>query len=333
MRAIPVSFRVIAWLAMTCLTVWSWSVAQPVHDSNWSALHVSLEKGQTYRTVGSRRATLDIYRSTQTSNSPRQRLRPAVIAVHGGSWNGGSMIAYRYDSQKIVIRLAQQGVVVFAIDYRLSRPGSPSWPEVVDDLRAAVRWVRARSAEFGVDPTRIAVMGQSAGGHLAALLGTLPDLRDGEGVSSRVQAVVSFYAPYDLAGLMISRRLAHEPVRNLLGNTASPLFDRASEASPIQHVTKDDPPMLLIHGSDDAWVPLAQSVRMAAALATAGVAHRLIVVEGARHGFETLLESPARRDLLPEILAFLESVWNISSVAAATDSRSEGGTTAIRDFE
>ena len=108
------------------------------------------------------------------------------------------MTAFRYDSRNAVVRLAQRGMVVFAIDYRLARPGSPSWPAVVDDLREAVRWVRRHSGEFGVDPGRIAVMGQSSGGHLASLLATLPDEPGPDGVSSRVQAVVSFYGPSDL---------------------------------------------------------------------------------------------------------------------------------------
>jgi acetyl esterase/lipase len=221
--------------------------------------------------------------------------------------------------------LAQQGLAVFAVDYRLARPGSPGWPAALGDLRAAVRWVRRHSEEFGIDPARIAIMGQSAGGHLAALIGTAPEERGPDGVTSRVQAVVSFYGPCDLTGLMTARRLTHEPVRVFLGDAASAPADHAVAASPVHHVTNDDPPVLLLHGSDDAWVPLGQSVRMAAALASAGVPHRLIVVEAARHGFEALVEYPQRRDLLPEILAFLETAWNISSVASRPNSSVDGG--------
>ena len=153
----------------------------------------------------------------------------------------------------------------------LPRPGSPGWPDAIDDIREAVRWVRRHCREFDVDPGRIAVMGQSSGGHLASLLATLPEAKASDGVSSKVQAVVNFYGPSDLVGLMSFRRLAHEPARAFLGEAAAELTDRAIQASPLKHVTADAPPMLLIHGDDDAWVPVDQSVRMANALDRVGI--------------------------------------------------------------
>jgi acetyl esterase/lipase len=299
------------WLGLVCLTVWAWRTPPIADRPDWEALGVSLTEGRVYRTSDARELTLDVYRPVPTLNaSGADRPRPAVLAIHGGSWNGGSMSAYRYDAQNAAVRLAQHGMVVFAIDYRLARPGSPSWPAVVDDLREAVRWVRRHSREFRVDPDRIAAMGQSSGGLLALLLATCPEEKGPDGVSSRVQAVVTFYAPSDLPGLLRSRHLAHEPARAFLGGSDSGLSGRAAEASPIEHVTPDDPPTLLIHGTDDAWVPLDQSMRMSEALDRAGVPIRLIVVNGARHGFECQLEEPVNRDLLPEILAFLESAWS-----------------------
>jgi acetyl esterase/lipase len=312
MHTSPIRLHVIASLGVIALTVWAWRTPAIADRPDWGALGISLSEGRVYRTVGSRRLALDVYRPSNGSNaSGSERLRPAILAIHGGSWNGGSKTAYGYDPRNIVIRLAQRGLVVFAIDYRLARPGSPTWPAVLDDLREAVRWLRRHSDEFGIDSGRIAVMGQSSGGHLASLLATLPEEKGPDGVSSRVQAVVSFYAPSDLAGLMSARHLTHEPARAFLGDAASGPSDRALEASPIEHVTPDDPPMLLIHGTDDAWVPLDQSVRVAESLSRAGVPHRLIVVNEARHGFETMLKEPMDRDLLPEILAFLESVWKM----------------------
>ena len=310
MRTSLIGLHLISWLGVIAVSVWAWRTPPIADGPDWDALGVSLSEGRVYRTAGSRRETLDIYSPSKSSRgSGSERLRPAVLAIHGGSWNGGSTTAYRYDSQKVVVRLAQRGLVVFAINYRLARPGSPSWPVALDDLREAVRWLRRHSGEFGIDPGRIAVMGQSAGGHLASLLATLPGENGPDGVSPRVQAVVSFYGPSDLPALTTSRHLAHEPARLFLGDTASGPFDGAAEASPIEYVTPDDPAMLLIHGTDDAWVPLDQSVRMSKALDRAGVPHRLIVVDGARHGFETMLKEPTDRDLLPEILAFLERAW------------------------
>jgi acetyl esterase/lipase len=166
-------------------------------------------------------------------------------------------------------------------------------------------------------------MGASAGGHLAALLGTLPDgpvalegqrapapASPADAASARVQAVIDFYGPSDLAELSELRPKAGEAVALFLGGAPRDVPDRYASASPVRHVTGDDPAMLLIHGDGDLLVPLDQSRRLASALDAAGVPHRLIVVPGARHGFDLQVGS---RDLLPEILAFLESAWNVKS--------------------
>jgi acetyl esterase/lipase len=322
MRTIAIVSRLIVWIGVLSWTLWSWLAAPAIGQPDWNGLGVALIKGREYLAAGSQRTSLDIYLPDTHFDKPVSKQgRPAVLVIHGGSWIGGSAAAWRADPSEVVIRLAQQGLAVFAVDYRLARPGKPSWPAVVADLREAVRWVRRHSDEFGVDSGRIAVLGISAGAHLAALLGTQPEEQGPDGVSSRVQAVVSFYGPSDLARLMVARRLFHEPVRMFIGDGPSRSADLVAEASPISHVTHDDPPFLLFHGSDDHWVSLDQSVRMASTLAIAGVPHRLIVVPGARHGFGLTVEYPSHRDLLPEIVGFLESVWNISSVAAQKSRR------------
>jgi acetyl esterase/lipase len=248
----------------------------------------------------------------------RRRRRPAILAIHGGSWSGGSKRLFRADPRNpsLVIRLAQAGFVVVAVDYRLARPASPSWPGVLDDLRQAVRWMRLHAEEFDIDPDRIAALGQSSGAHLAALLGTCPDPADRDGVSSRVQAVIGFYGPSDLARLVSSRRLAQDPVRLLLGDTPDSFPRRADEASPLTYVSHDDPPFLLLHGTDDSWVPPEQSVRLAAKLREEGVKHRFILVAGVRHGFDVRSRDSRDRDKQPdldEILDFLRTVWNVGS--------------------
>jgi acetyl esterase/lipase len=239
----------------------------------------------------------------------RRHPRPAVIAIHGGSWMGGSARLYQLDPDNTIQRLARAGLVVVVPDYRLARPGNPSWPAVLDQMREVVRWVRRHAEELEVDPRRIAAMGQSAGGLLAALLGTVPDKPGDDGVSARVNAVIDFYGPSDLMRLVETRRLAHEPARVFLGPAADGRPVPFAGASPIEHVTRDAAPMLLLHGSDDAWVDPEQSARLAQALRRAGVRHQLIVVDGARHGFEAQVNTVPRRDLLPEILGFLKSVW------------------------
>jgi acetyl esterase/lipase len=267
-----------------------------------------------YRRDGDHRARLDIY---ARAGPVPARGRPAVLAIHGGGWRGGS----KHDYGPMAGALVEHGYVVVAVDYRLSRPGAPSWPANRDDLRAAVRWVRGHAAAYGVDPNRIAVMGASAGGHLAALIATCPEgpspgAAASPAISARVQAVIDFYGPSDLSALAAGSPHARPSLTLYLGGGPDAVPDRYEAASPARHVTPDTPPTLLIHGADDWLVPLDQSRRLAAALHAAGVHHRLIVVEGARHGFGFQVGS---RDLLPEVLAFLQSAWNASSGAGTID--------------
>ena len=225
--------------------------------------------------------------------------------------------------------LVEHGYVVVAADYRLSRPGAPSWPANIDDLRAGCPLLAGMPRTYSVDPDRIAVMGASAGGHLAALLATCPEgPSPGSGpgpaaadsapgspaISAQVQAVIDFYGPSDLPALAAESQYAGPSLALYLGGGPGDVPDRYVAASPARHVTRDTPPMLLIHGTDDWLVPLDQSRRLSAALAAKGVRNRLIVVDGTAHGFEFQV---GPRDLLPEILAFLQSAWNASSGGTA----------------
>ncbi len=187
----------------------------------------------------------------------------------------------------------------------------------LDDLREAVRWTRRQAHELGIDPDRIAVLGQSAGAHLAALLGMSHDPADN---LSHVQAVVDFYGPADLERLPLARfrRLAHDPVFLFLGRDTPDPSARARDASPIHRVRSDSAPMLLFHGTRDPWVPIEQSEELDKALQLAGVTHRLVRIEGAQHGFDAEVRDPEvtdprHRHLLREILDFLQGVWNAQS--------------------
>jgi acetyl esterase/lipase len=301
------------WGSIAGFTVWLWRGSAPV-PSLLSASAVRPVEATVSHEGGAPDTHLDVYVPPRDPAAPPDAplpLYPAVLAIHGGSWIGGSRLLYRFSPSDTVIRLAEHGFVVFATDYHLARPGAPTYAGVIDELRATVRWIRRHAHEFGVDPGRIAALGQSSGGHLASLLGTLPDEIGADGISSKVQAVVNFYGPSDLASVVQDRRLTHEPVRLFVGAASASSPEILKRASPISHVSADDAPMLLIHGSEDRWVFPEQSTRMAEALAAAGVGHRMILVAGARHGFEALVQTPEPRDLMPEILAFLANVWNV----------------------
>ncbi len=245
-----------------------------------------------YRHVGTRRAHLDIY-VPERVEAPREGL-PAILAIHGGGWRGGTKNGYGRE----VAALARHGYVVISVDYVLSSPGHPTWPENLDDVREAVRWVRRNAADYGVDPTRIVAMGASAGGHLASLLGTNAGSSD---IETRVQAVVNLYGPTDLVSLAGSPG-AVLPLTLYLGQPLAEIPDRYADASPIRHVSGDDAPTLLIHGETDDLVPVAQSVDLADRLKAVGVPAEVIVVRGVGHAFGFKV---AGRDLGPEIVAFL----------------------------
>jgi acetyl esterase/lipase len=314
-QRISIVARVGAWLVLTLGTAWVGGIAERAFHQAEIPSAVVARQDVVYRTADGHRLLLDIYLPPGDISSAEGGLgQPAILAIHGGSWIGGSRRLFRpslWNRHPTAIRLAESGFVVVAADYRLARPGTPSWPEALDDLREAVRWIRRHAPELGVDPRRIAALGQSAGGHLAALLGTFPAPDD----DARVEAVVDFYGPSDLERLPLQRvqRLPREPVHVFLSDHTAAPSAKAREASPVYHVHRESAPVLLIHGTSDSWVPLEQSEEFAKALRTAGVLHQWIRVDGARHGFDAEVEEPGHLDLLPAILAFLQTVWNVPS--------------------
>jgi acetyl esterase/lipase len=239
---------------------------------------------------------------------------PAVVFQHGGGWRLGNRHGPGpgFADPAPFELVAQAGIAVASIDYRLS--GEARWPAQLHDAKAAVRWLRARSAELGVDPVRIAAWGESAGGHLAELLGLTPDdaTLEGEvgltGPSSGVSAVVAWYAPSDLATVAADTGVdPADPatrVALLLGAPAPSVPELAAQASPITHVSPSAPPFLLLHGEDDRLIPCVQSVRLHTALVEAGVTAEILLYEGADHMW---LGSPdAASDALIRTVDFLK---------------------------
>jgi acetyl esterase/lipase len=245
-----------------------------------------------YTDPGNAPQVLDVYRPAGT---PPPGGWPVVLAIHGGGWRKFNKEEY---AAQVAPALLANGFAVVTPDYTLSTPQAPSWPAPFVQLQQAVRWVHANAIGLGLDPTRVAAMGESAGGHLALMLGTDP-----ADPSTRVQAVVDFFGPADLASLQAQSpgaRLAIDQMLGLEANNPAVLAD----ASPLHHVSPDDPPTLILQGTADTLVPPVQSETLASALTAAGVPNNLILVPGAGHGFGF---NPGHgRSLLPAVLSFLD---------------------------
>ncbi|MDX2037142.1 MAG: alpha/beta hydrolase [Isosphaeraceae bacterium] len=237
-----------------------------------------------YAKVGNRSLRLDLY-LPEKSEGPV----PVIVAIHGGAWLAGSK------EGAVGIREAARGYAVASVGYRLSREAI--FPAQIEDCKAAVRWLRAHAKEYGLDPTRIGVIGHSAGGHLASMLGTTAkasEFEKGEHLdqSSAVDAVCAMSGPSDLTamaahaipGATIDHDAADSPESRLIGGPVQENKEKAAKANPITYVTKAAPPFLLIHGDADPLVPSNQSERLRDALERAGAKVRLEIIPGAGHG-------------------------------------------------
>lgn len=240
-----------------------------------------VQRDVTYCIANGIELKMDIYFPSPLPNVPG----PATIYVHGGSWSGGDKT--RGEGTMEVPELTRRGYVVAAVNYRLAP--TYKFPAQIEDVKCAVRYLRANADLLNIDPNRIGAWGGSAGGHLVALLGlTNPSAgMEGNGgfdnVSSRVQAVVDFYGPADLTRADFAEN--HAAVyRGVFGVTSreDALLKRAS---PVTYVSKDGPPFLLVHGSEDKTVLPNQSEELYYRLTAAGVPASLIIVRNGGHGF------------------------------------------------
>jgi acetyl esterase/lipase len=197
-----------------------------------------------------------------------------VVLIHGGGWNRGDKSRFSCEAN----RLAQLGWDAFSINYRLDPPAR--FPAAVTDTLSAVRWIRAHAARFDLNPKKLAVLGSSAGGNLAALVAT-----DGHGArtkGSRVAAAVTWSAPMDLSTLARVRSFAGLTVQHYVGCAPTACPQLYKEGSPVDSVDHSDSPMLIANSATEL-IPLSQAKEMAKKLAGAHVAHRLMVIPGSRH--------------------------------------------------
>jgi len=261
-----------------------------------AAENVRVEKDVDY--LGpDRKEKADLYLPVDV---PKGRRCPGVVIIHGGGWSGGDKGQAR--EINIGTTLAQHGYVCMSINYVLATKDSTAvtWPQNLHDCKTAVRWLRKNAARLQLDPDHIGAIGGSAGGHLTAML-ALTEAKDGLDPKGpygefpcRIQAAVDLYGPADLlTWLDIS----------MFRKTRAEAPDLYRAASPATYADKNDPPLLIMHGTADKTVDVQQSKDFAAALAKAGTPHELVIVEGAPHTFHL---QPKQQDLRPLVLGFFD---------------------------
>jgi acetyl esterase/lipase len=216
---------------------------------------------------------------------------PVIVFFHGGAWQQGD----RSGGLPTLVTYVEGGEYAgITVGYRLT--GEAKWPAQIHDCKAAIRWIRGNALAYDLDPDRIGLTGGSAGGHLVALLGTSDasanlegDLGKYAGISTRARCVVDQYGPTEFLTLdQAPSQVKHDgpdtAVARLIGGAIHSRPDVARAASPITYVSPDDPPFLIIHGTNDPGVPYDQSVRFYHALQKAGVPTLFQTVEGGLHG-------------------------------------------------
>ncbi len=256
-------------------------VAVTMSISTLAVADINISKNVSYGSAGGQELLLDVY-SPETSLTTA----PAIIFIHGGGWSGGDKSSFT----KLATTAATAGVVAFSINYRLTKNGTNLYPAALDDSQRAVRWIRANAAKYNVNPTRIGAIGDSAGGHLVALLG-MRDTRDNSDVSlskfsSKVSCVVDMYGPTDFT-LPVSEAspIVLSILKGFLGKTQAEAPELYKDASPITWVSSKAAPFLIMHGTKDPLVPISQSEKLRDALEKAGVEVTYEAMPGDGHGF------------------------------------------------
>lgn len=270
-----------------CISVLVPAILAPVILAAGVAEHeFDMREKIVYSKVGDRELLLDAYVPKQ--DGPH----PAVLVVHGGAWRMGD----RSQLRGYANRLAKQGFVCFAIDYRLAP--EHKFPAQIEDCRAAVKFIRSHAGQYKADPNRLGAIGYSAGGHLVSLLGTTGEAASEKNgnVDLRIQAVAAGGAPTDFRWFPDNGKWAEY----WMGGDLDAFPDRFRDASSTAFVDKDDAPMFFFNGTQDELVPLTWTKQCHEALKNCGVKTELFTIEGASH-----MQAAANPEAIEKAVEFL----------------------------
>ena len=247
---------------------------------------IRVERDLTFATIGTRELRLDLFLPEKHEGK-----LPVVVWIFGGAF----MQNNRLRQEGGAAWLAAKGYAVAAIEHRLS--SDAHFPAQIEDCKAAVRWLRANAAKYGLDPARFGAWGESSGGHLATMLGVTGGVKDLEGdsgnldQSSRVSAVVDFFGPTDFLQMEkaalpggMNHDAPNSPESLLIGGPIQENREKAARANPIAYITRQSPPFLILHGDRDPLVPCNQSELLFEALEKAGVRASFYKIVSAGHG-------------------------------------------------
>lgn len=255
-----------------------------------------------YAVVGTTALKLDLYLA---DNDPA-RAKPWMVWVHGGAWRSGSK------SDVPIAAMQSMGFAIASVDYRLS-PVAP-FPAQIHDIKAAIRFLRANHQRYRLDPDRAVIAGASAGGHLAALVGVSDGVKELDGdigdhltVSSRAQAIVSFYGAANLQTILsqstpFGLNMRVPALELLLGGQPEAKPELARLASPVEHVDRLDPPLWLYHGDQDPQMPINQAHELHGAYKRVQRPVQFEVIHNAKHGGREFFEESRLRKLSDDLL-------------------------------
>jgi acetyl esterase/lipase len=245
---------------------------------------------------------LDLYFPENKSS-----LNPLAVYIHGGGWSNGDKSLFW--GMSIQPTLLKHGYIVASVNYRLYPQAQ--FPAMIEDVKCAIRFLRANADEYGIDPSRVGVWGDSAGGHLVSLVGAAGpeagfDVGEYLDQSSAVQAVVDLYGPIDIAGLARKGYLGDLP-GTVFGakNSQDPILEKAS---PLTYLSADMPPILILHGDHDTTVSMQESQNFYNQLTTEGAEAELVIVKNGIHDLDAnpLKIQPTRAELIEKVVAFFD---------------------------